>query len=283
MGTFALYIFENYYKNTDWRNYKMRVGIPKGLLYYKYHVFLETFFKELGAEIINSPDTNKQLLNLGIKSCTDEACLPVKVFHGHVEYLKDKCDLLVIPRIMQLRKREIICPKFCGLPEMILNSIEDLPPITMAPIYAYDKEKLYEWCDLVGSQVTKNVKLIRNAYEKAILAQNNEKCGFDDQGYKINIALIGHPYNLYDTFINMNIVKKLNALGVGIITEESLSENIIDMQVKKLFKKPFWTFARNSYGFSTYMALNKKIDVYNILLKYGAHFFLCVWNRFGSN
>ena len=64
---------------------------------------------------------------MGAQYCVDEACLPVKVFHGHVCYLKDKCDLLFIPRIMQLYKDEYICPKFCGLPEMVINSIPGLP------------------------------------------------------------------------------------------------------------------------------------------------------------
>ena len=95
----------------------MLVGIPKGLLYYNYYPFYQRFFTELGAEIIVSPDTNKQILNDGIKYCVDEACLPVKIFHGHVSYLKDKCDVILLPRIIQIRKREYICPKFCGLPD----------------------------------------------------------------------------------------------------------------------------------------------------------------------
>jgi len=35
----------------------MVVGIPKGLLFYKYHPFFTTFFRELGSDIIISvPD-----------------------------------------------------------------------------------------------------------------------------------------------------------------------------------------------------------------------------------
>ena len=82
----------------------MKVGIPKGLMYCKYHPFLVTFFSELGAEIIVSEDTNKDILDAGVKYCVDDACLPVKVFHGHVDSIKDKCDLLIIPRIMQYGK-----------------------------------------------------------------------------------------------------------------------------------------------------------------------------------
>ncbi len=119
----------------------MRVGIPKGLLYYDYHPFFNTFFEELGAELITSEDTNKAILDMGVKHCVDEACLPVKVFHGHVAAIKDNCDMLVIPRIMQLRKREYVCPKFCGLPEMLICSIADMPKVTMTPFYATSKKR----------------------------------------------------------------------------------------------------------------------------------------------
>lgn len=105
----------------------MKIGIPKGLLYYKYHPFFMTFFTELGAETIVSEDTNKSILDQGVRYCVDEACMPVKVFHGHVASLRDKCDAILIPRIMQVRKREYICPKFCGLPEMVVYNIPDLP------------------------------------------------------------------------------------------------------------------------------------------------------------
>ena len=90
----------------------MKIGIPKGLLYYKYHPFMERFFIELGAEVIVSEDTNKGILNEGVKLCVDEACLPIKVFHGHVESIKDKCDILLIPRIMRIREKEFMWISF---------------------------------------------------------------------------------------------------------------------------------------------------------------------------
>ncbi|MCT8975461.1 acyl-CoA dehydratase activase-related protein [Clostridium sp. CX1] len=238
----------------------MKVGIPKGLLYYKYYPFFETFFTELGAEIITSPDTNKEILDIGVKHSVDEACLPVKVFHGHVASIKDKCDIIFIPRIMQLDTREFICPKFCGLPEMVLNSISDMPKAIIYPIYASTEKELKKWVKTTGKLFTKNLTTIEKAYRSAIDAQKNYKCGIRDNGYNLNVALVGHPYNIYDNFTNMNVVKKLNKLGIGVITEENIDSCIIRNQVKDLFKRPFWTFAKNSYGFSTYLAENRKID-----------------------
>jgi len=238
----------------------MKVGIPKGLLYYKYKPFFTTFFEELGAEIIESPDTNKEILDLGVKLCTDEACLPIKVFHGHVEKIKDKCDLILVPRIMQVEKREFICPKFCGIPEMIENNIKDLPLITKAPIYSYSADKFINWAYETGKLFTKSYVKIQKAFEDALKEQNNFKEGIDHEGFQYKIALIGHTYNIYDNFINMNLVKKLNGFGIGVITHEVVDDSVKHMEIKKLFKRPFWTFAREYYGFASYAVKNKLID-----------------------
>lgn len=238
----------------------MKIGIPKGLLYERYYPFLVTFFSELGADIVTSDNTNKIILNEGIKYCVDEACLPIKIFHGHVATIKDKCDIILIPRIMQLREREFICPKFCGLPEMILNNIPDLPKAIIEPIYATSKENLYKWAKIVGKMIVDDKYKIKNAFNKALIEQSKYKTGIKNDTYKLNIALIGHPYNIYDNFINMNLVKKLNKLGVGVITEEYIDDEIIDNEVKSLYKRPFWTFGRNSYGFASYVAKERIVD-----------------------
>jgi predicted nucleotide-binding protein (sugar kinase/HSP70/actin superfamily) len=238
----------------------LKVGIPKGLLYHKYHPFAKRFFNELGSEIIESVDTNRVTLNEGSSYCVDEACLPIKIFHGHVANIKDKCDVLIIPRIMSEYKNEFICPKFCGLPEMITSSIPGIPRITKAPIYLNSKNKLYDWCMDVGSMITKDQNKIRFAYKSGMEEQKKHKTGLMDENYRINIALVGHPYNVYDNFTNMDIVKKLNKLGVGVRTEETLGEVLINQMSKELYKRPFWTFARKSYGFSTHMAVNRRVD-----------------------
>jgi predicted nucleotide-binding protein (sugar kinase/HSP70/actin superfamily) len=237
----------------------MKIGIPKGLLYHNYYPFLNTFFNELGAEIITSEDTNKQILNEGVKYCVDEACLPIKIFHGHIASIKDKCDVILIPRVMQLKEKEYICPKFCGLPEMVLNNIPNMPRAIIEPIYATSRDKLYAWAKIAGKIITNDKHKIKTALNKALIEQSKYKTGIADESYKINIALLGHPYNIYDNFINMNLVKRLNKLGAGVITEEYITEEIINGEVKDLYKRPFWTFGKNSYGFASYAASKKMV------------------------
>ncbi len=238
----------------------MRVGIPKGLLYNKYHPFLITFFGELGAEIITSEDTNKSILDLGVKHCVDEACLPVKLFHGHAASIKDKCDLMVIPRIMQTNKNEYICPKFCGLPEMVLNSIDNMPPSITEPIYDISKNTLYQWAKAAGKRVTGDTFKIRHAYKKAYEQLLLNQTGIRNDSHDIKVALVGHPYNIYDNFINMNLVSKLDKLGVSVETMEFTKDFLINLEVNNLYKKPFWTFARENYGFAVNAVKEKRVD-----------------------
>ncbi len=40
---------------------KMKVGIPRGLLFYRFYALWKTFLEELGAEVVISPPTAKAL------------------------------------------------------------------------------------------------------------------------------------------------------------------------------------------------------------------------------
>lgn len=237
----------------------MKIGIPKALLYSKYHVFAETFFTELGAEILVSPDTNKNILDEGTKTCLDEACLPIKVFHGHVSWLKNKCDYILMPRFMKIENR-YICPMFCGLSEVVKNNISNLPQIIDEPIYSLNTKELFDWSKKTGGIITENKKAIKDAFNEAVNKQKIYKPGFFDKGYMYNVALIGHAYNINDSFINMKLKKKLNELGVGVITEEYADNEAIKREIDALFKRPFWHFASRSYGAAVSLFREGKID-----------------------
>ncbi len=236
----------------------MRIGLPKALLYYKFYVFAQTFFEALGAQVIVSQNTNKQIHEAGLKTCVDEACLPVKVFHGHVSWLAQRCDLILIPRIFGRKNARLACPMICGLKEMIKNSIRKLPPVIEEPVLCFDSKELYKWARLSGSFADE--KRINAAFYKAIDKQNAYNPGIFQRGYPYTVALIGHMYNVQDSFVNLNLIKKLNMLGIGVITAECVSAEHIEEQVAKLFKRPFWYFARQYYGSAAHIVKNNLAD-----------------------
>lgn len=237
----------------------MKIGLPQGLLYYRYYPFFQTFFEKIGAELITSQATNKQILDTGINSCTSEACLPIKIFHGHVETIKKQCDLILIPRIMKVHNDEYICPHLCSLPEMIIHSLSDMPPVIYQSIYFNSRKKLHFWAREVGKQVTNQKALIDNAFLSALICQMNYKKHINQHQFKYKVLLLGHEYNIYDSYVNMNLIKKLNDLDIGVISSDSIEEKLLNDYTQRLPRKPFWNFYRQAYGSASYLSSKKAI------------------------
>ncbi len=248
----------------------MKVGIPRALFYYNFFPLWKTFYEELGCEIILSPKTNKEILDLGIKACVDEACLPIKVFHGHVESIKDKVDFLFIPRNTSLSYSEFTCPKICGLPEMIIHSIKDLPKVVTPDFNLYHRRidldrTIQDMSEPLGIDLSR----AKNAYRKALREQEiyrqhllegflpeealfNHRMNSGGNGShrmnRGNILVLSHPYNLYDSFINMDLIHKVKKMGYRLFTVEEMEPQKINMYANQLEKRMFWTFGRELIG-----------------------------------
>ena len=78
----------------------MKIGLPKALLYHYYSHLWKAFFDELKVNYIESNDTTIKTLILGKEKSIDESCLALKIYLGHIEELKDKCDYILVPRII---------------------------------------------------------------------------------------------------------------------------------------------------------------------------------------
>ena len=250
---------------------KPSVGIPRGMFYYDYYILWKEFFNNLGVEVITSPKTNKDILDEGVHTCVDEACLPIKVFHGHVNYLKDKASYIFIPKFISIYKREYCCPKHLGLPDMVRHSIDKLPKIIDTEINLRKSNKSLKKSVLyTGRYFTSSSKKILEAFHKAYnqYREYNEliSCGvipinaveaYEDltlksktstEVCKTKILLLGHPYNIYDDYTNMNIANKLKQKQAQVITAEMLDEETVRYYASQLPKRMFWSHGHRIVG-----------------------------------
>ncbi len=248
----------------------LKVGIPRALLYYYYYPMWRVFFQELGAEVVLSQPSNKGLLANGLKNAVDEVCLPVKLAYGHVLDLAGKSDLIFLPRMVSIGRREYICPKFLGFPDMI-RRIKGLPKLIDTNINLYKSSmEIYRAAHEVGKLFSgssykiwmaflRSVK-VHNQYFKllqmglmpteamAILEDRVENLPLPEPEDSFKVALIGHPYNIYDTYINMNIIKRLKEMGASIVTAEFLPDHAVNCASRCLPKKLFWTLGQRMAG-----------------------------------
>ena len=238
----------------------MQIGIPGGLLFHTYEPFIRTFFNELGLSTQYSVTSDKEILNLGTHHCVDEACLPMKIFHGHVAKLQKDCDYIAVPRIMKCEFGESICPKFEGLPELVKSGTGKSNQIFSDPLYLDNPDRLYKTlrknCRALGISDEK----YNRALTLAMADQRRKVRGIQDSGYAKRVFLAGHPYNIYDPFANMNLIDKLHRLDVGVITAERVDEQAKREKDPAFIKDPYWLFLVNNYGSAVQLAGRKEID-----------------------
>lgn len=252
------------------------------MLAYYYLPLWETFFTALGAEVIVSPQTNKELLDSGVELAVDEACLPVKVYMGHVNFLKAQVDVLFLPRIVSVEPGKYTCPKLLGLPDMVKNNIAELPDIWQDTIdLRSNKLALWPIVYRIGRRFSNNVLSIMQAYwvasrqlrryekllrggctaEEAYATLHSNKPAQQVVNKAMTIAVIGHAYNIYDSYIDMRLIPRLREMGVNVITPEMLDPSAINDAVKHLPKKLFWTFCQRIMGTAFhYLHAPKAID-----------------------
>lgn len=270
----------------------IKIGVPRALLYYNFYPAWKAFFNELGAEVVLSPKTNKKIVDDGVSNTVDEACLPVKVFFGHVLNLKEKgVDYIFVPRIVSVEKKRYLCAKFLGLPDLVRASLSDIPPLIDMEIDLYRgyNRMVGRELDRIGRIFTRDRKKIKRAEEAAIIAQSTYegylKSGLlpgealrKIEGAKVakkpdngllRIGLLGHSYNLMDEYVNMNIIKKIEDFGGTLVTADMLKDSDIEYGASCYPKDMFWTYGREMLGAGRYMLDSGTVDGVIIITAFG--------------
>lgn len=259
-----------------------RIGIPSSLFYYVLFPMWQTFFSELGLEVVTSGQSTKRLLNDGVKEALADACVPVKLFFGHVIALKDKVDYLFIPRIICLNRKTIYCPKFLALPDMIRHGLPGMPPIidvqmdsregpvslwksylSVGKIFGIKKTKIFfAYIKALGvARKFQSLLLEGIQPQEAIdlLCSNRAKPTNTLKKGDLVFAVLGYPYEVHDQFISVGIIKKLKRMGISVVTMENFPYDKVS-RANILEKKMFWTFSDMALNTAYYLFKEGKVD-----------------------
>lgn len=216
----------------------MRIGVPQGLLHVQYGKIVERFLSELGAEVVLSGETTQHTLDCG--SMLDELCLPAKVFFGHAYWLRDKVDCLFLPRVVSIRPGQYTCPKIIGMTDIVRNNGGNWPPIIDITIdLRQTRRHLYQAVIAVGRLLGRNMAASLYAWFTA--CRQRISCKLPAPDGRPRVALIGHPYIIYDCRVSLNTLARLDKLGVQVITPEMVSMEAIRQAAARLEKPLFWS------------------------------------------
>lgn len=261
----------------------IKVGIPRALIYYQHYPLWRSFFQELGAETVVSPPTTRGILAAGSARVVAETCLPAKLFCGHCAALGRDVDFIFIPSLKSIEPQVYNCSKFVGLPDLVRQTSQDIAPVVDIEIDVnLGIRKVREEIHRVGRRFTRLPWKIDRALDRALSVdreyQEAMRGGltppeaveriFPDEPYRpsavratntvtatrrqLVVALIGHPYNIYDEYVNHNLVGRLRAMNVRLVTPEMISLEGLNQGIATLVGKPYFTYEREVVGAGGY-------------------------------
>lgn len=232
---------------------KIKIGIPRALLYHRYGVLWKNYFTNLGCKVLISPETNQEIVNMGINNTIDECCLSYKIYVGHILYLKDRCDYILVSRVCDYGKNSKVCTRFNGT----YDNIKYLIPKRNIINYNIEHTKFkYEFLEFIkmGLKVNKNILKIIYSYH---IAKNYQK-KYDETKenelkHKINtlnkkILMVAHSYNICDKYISKYIIDYLEAHNVTIIYAHNLNKDMATSFSDYFSETLYWKYSKELMG-----------------------------------
>lgn len=242
---------------------KLKIGIPKAFLYYKYQVMWRSFFEELGLDVVVSPNTNKSILDMGINSSIDESCTSAKIFMGHVEWLIGKCDFIFVPRIAIYEGGDATCTKFYGIYDIVRATFPEAKLVHFNIDYD-EGETEWKAYKKLGREIGAKSGAVKKAYENAANALREFEKKLQEsqdvalQSDKLKVLIVAHPYNIYDKLIGEPIVRALEELGASILYADIPDSTQMCNKSKALSRSMYWRYNKELTGSVEYY--KDKID-----------------------
>jgi len=243
----------------------MRIGIPRALHAFYHYPLWRGFISGLGAEVVLSPATDRDMLEAGIRLAPAETCLPLKAFLGHVAWLRERCDRVMVQRLVCIKqqgRRRFGCPKAICLPDLVKATVPDLPPV----LELLQDEQLmnlresfldlgrYLNPDHQGPKALVQGQSAQAEFEQKLRegmsagsiwekwdspSAEGTVPGFRSEnsgtvpnspyfpGAELTIGVIGHRYLLFDPALSLDLPARLAALGVRVCTASDVPEGFV--------------------------------------------------------
>ena len=231
------------------------IGLPRALLYYRYGDLWRTFFKELNIKTIVSSPTSRETMKIGETLITDEACLSLKIYFGHVKELIGKCDYILVPHIDNYGRDKSTCIRFHALYDMTTNVFRETDQkfITYTVDALHGKSEKDAFIKM-GENLGFTTKQAKKAYKSAIkLSEDHFKEKVKKQNKllkqdQMKVLIVGHSYMENDAYIGHVITDFLKRNGVIPIFADIVDQDDALKKSRKLSPTNKWEMSRELIG-----------------------------------
>jgi predicted CoA-substrate-specific enzyme activase len=255
----------------------LKIGFPMASFMLEYLPFWATFFNRLGCAVILSPDSSGDVQEKGLRKLPAETCFPIKLAFGHVKsLLTADVDWIFFPSLVDLHQNPdesiSLCPYGEHVPFMVRSVLEKhlLTPSVVVNARASDfvkslgpiKRILGQDDDSLKSSYQEARKAQKDFYRK-LKARGEEVLGkfMDNNGLQI-WAVLGKPYNVHDSYLNLNLGKHLQKLEVLALPIDFIPSG--DDRLRDWESRPVWRYNQEIIRASLWCA--EKPSIFPLIL-----------------
>lgn len=236
---------------------KIKIGIPRSFLYYRNYILWKNFFEIIGCNIVLSPNTDSDIVKVGSKLSVDESCLPSKIYLGHINYLIDKCDYVLIPRIYSYGRKKRVCVKFNGIYDVVNNIFPDIKILD----YNIDNLKFkYELFGFIkmGLKLNGNIfriiyayiigKIKEYEYNKTLILKQDKVM----RSNRLKVLIVSHPYIVYDKYLSSNIINYLKDEDIDILYSDRMNRKESIYYAEEESNTLYFLYSKENIGSAFY-------------------------------
>ncbi|MCU0723480.1 MAG: acyl-CoA dehydratase activase, partial [Planctomycetes bacterium] len=259
---------------------QFRVGIPRALTTFSHLPLWRTFFAELGGEVELSAPSSEEVMDAGRGQMTAEFCAPLVMALGHVADLLDKgCSRIFLPCMVRGRKAENLTDaQFCcfiqGFPSVVrtIEAVAARPGVRLlSPVIEFGlppakaARRLQE--SLAGAGLSFPLSRVRDAWEKGLAAQDafDAKTAVEgaetlrrlEASGELGVAILGRPYNVNDPGLNLDLPRKIAALGVTPVPVDALPARPENLSAE--WGNMYWNYGQKVLAAAETVARSKNL------------------------
>ena len=256
------------------------VGIPRTMFYYDRFPFWCAYFQELGFDVVVSSPTDRKISMAGEELAIAQPCFPVKVAHGHVQDLLEKCvDYVLLPNTVNVEAPDDgleshLCPWNQTLPFVVraVPQLELAHPKFLSPTVHFRfgpqhvEKELKEFARGLGIKPRVNAEAVRagfaaqSTFADALQQAGKEALERLRETEEPALVLVGRPYNIFDRSVNCDIPRKLRTLyGINVLPMEVLPLDAED--ISEVNPNMYWNSGRRILAAARIVSRNPNLHL----------------------
>jgi predicted CoA-substrate-specific enzyme activase len=256
------------------------VGIPRTMFYYDRFPFWCAYFQELGFDVVVSSPTDRKISMAGEELAIAQPCFPVKVAHGHVQDLLEKCvDYVLLPNTVNVEGPDDgleshLCPWNQTLPFVVraVPQLELAHPKFLSPTvhfrlgHKHVEKELKEFARGLGIKPRVNAQAVmagyaaQSTFADALQEAGKEALARLRETDEPALVLVGRPYNIFDRSVNCDIPRKLRTLyGINVLPMEVLP--LDEEDISEVNPNMYWNSGRRILAAARIVSRNPNLHL----------------------